>query len=134
MIRRLAALATTAVCRDPNQPVIQWEAHNRNGLLHYIVPPLHSPQKIAQVHDKKHGRKVALYTAIPSILCLENGQFSFCRRIHRASWTWRPLASFDTIMEQNSFDKSSLQQDLLTSRFPATADDESSLGRQVASA
>ena len=42
--------------------------------------------------------------------------------------------SFDTIMEQNSFDKSSLQQDLLTSRFPATADDESSLGRQVASA
>ena len=46
----------------------------------------------------------------------------------------RPLASFDTIMEENSFDKSSLQQDLLTSRFPATADDESSLGRQLASA
>ena len=84
--------ATTAVCCDPNQRVIQWEAHNRNGLLHYIVPPLHSPQKIAVLHDKKHGRKVALYTAVPSILCLENGQFSFCRRIHRPSWTcWGPL-------------------------------------------
>ena len=99
-----------------------------------LFPPFILHKRLQVVHDKKHSRKVALYTAIPSILCLENGQFSFCRRIHRASWTWRPLASFDTIMEQNSFDKSSLQQDLLTSRFPATADDESSLGRQVASA
>ena len=87
MIHRLG---TTAVCRDPNQPVIQWEAHNRNGLLHYIVPH----KRLQAVHDKKHGRKVALYTAIPSILCLENGQFSFCRRIHRPSWTWREAPSF----------------------------------------
>ena len=95
---------STAVCCDPNQPVIQWEAHNRNGLLHYIVPPSFSTKDCALLRDKKHGRKVALYMPVPSILRLENGNSAFAG-VFTVSDLLEDPASFDTIVEQNSLRK-----------------------------
>ena len=42
-----------------------------------LFPPSFSTKDCALLRDKKHGRKVALYLAVPSILRLENGNSAF---------------------------------------------------------
>ena len=90
------------MCCDPNQLTIQWEARNRNGLLHYIVSSLNKPFALHIVPQKVAGmkyssRKVALYLylAVPSILRLEMANSDFAR-----AFTSR--LGLDLIMKQDS--------------------------------
>ena len=80
--------------------------------FYITLSPLQSPQKIAVLHDKKHDRKVAFYMAGSLYSMSGNAQFSFCWSIHRMSFLWCDYGA-------KFFEESSLQQDLLMSRFPA---------------
>ena len=54
--------------------------------FYITLSPLHSPQKIAVLHDKKHDRKVAFYMPGSLYSMSGNAQFSFCWSIHRMSF------------------------------------------------